>query len=92
VLYKNNYINLKIGGITMKRKLNLMVLGLEDHLTGEKMNDVCAGAPYLCDSGGCACGCIYENEGGSNTIDNYSANSSGGLHTPGYSYEGPQPE
>lgn len=37
--------------------------------------------------GSCGCGCYYENNGGSSTADNASANAAGGLHSPGMTHQ-----
>jgi hypothetical protein len=69
----------------MKKKLNLMNLTHVDELSRKKMGEIKAGVISTCVQGGCGCGCCAP--GGSGTQDNYNANSDGGLHSPGCTYE-----
>jgi hypothetical protein len=73
----------------MKRKLSLINLNHEEEMFHDVMDKVCAGLGQdsLCvGRTGCACGCVYEGEGGSSTAENACANDSSGLHSSGYSY------
>ena len=61
---------------------------LSDQKLAEKqMNSVMGGvAPgggtqAACAGGWCCCGCLYEGQGGSSTMDNAKANNAGGLYT-----------
>jgi len=69
----------------MKRKLSLISINQADELYREEMKEVSAGLSICSSGSGCACGCVYENEGGSSSICNAGTNDSGGMHSPGYS-------
>jgi len=69
----------------MKRNLSLINLSHEEEMYRDEMKEVSAGFSICSGSSGCACGCVYENQGGSSSICNAGTNNSGGLHSTGYS-------
>lgn len=72
----------------MKPKINLLNLNSKADVSRKEMENLRMGVgSYCANHSCCACGCKYELTGGSNTDDNYEANSLRCLYSPGVDYE-----